>query len=212
VSIDPWLRPWRSSNFTWVFLTRAFVIAAITLFATYSAYYFANVLRVQHFAQEAALIGVVSLLGALISAPTLGKLSDRLGRVPFVCLTTSCMALAALVFSLAPPDLIDRGGLVPLLFIGLLFGVGYGGYTSVDWALAIDVLPSLQDAAKDLGIWSISSNLPAAVAPLLGGLLLGIAGARHQTTLGYRGVYALATLFLMLAAGFILMVREDGQA
>ena len=42
----------------------------------------------------------------------------------------------------------------------------------MDWALAIDVLPSRAFAAKDLGIWGISTNLPQAVAPFAGGALL----------------------------------------
>jgi MFS family permease len=193
--------PMQSGNFRWVFATRALVMLGLTLFLTFIEYYFASVARVQNFIASTASLALLALLGATCAALVVGIYSDRIGRVRLVSVSTSLMALAALVFVIAPGNL-------PLWPLGILFGVGYGGYTSADWALAVDALPSLSAAGKDMGVWSIASTLPAVLAPLLGGLVIGTAAGKGQTAFGYRAVFALAALFLLMGAVLVFQIRE----
>jgi|GEM_PF-148922 MFS family permease len=201
-----WTTPWQQRNFTLVFLTRTLVMLGISFFMTFIEYYFANVAQVPNFVQEAAALAVLALGGATTSAFILGILSDRLrariGRVPLVCAATICMSLASLAFVVLPPG-------APLWPMGLLFGVGLGAYYSVDWALAIDVLPSPDAFGKDMGIWSIATTLPAIIAPFIGAVILNIAGYFGQTTLGYRLVFVIAVALLLAGAVCILLVRNE---
>jgi MFS family permease len=201
-----WLEPWQKRDFTLVFLTRTSVMLGIGLFMTFIEYYFANVAQVSNFVQETAALAVLALGGAASSAFVLGILSDRvrarLGRVPLVCGATFCMSLAALAFVVFPAG-------APLWPIGMLFGVGLGAYYSVDWALAVDVLPSADSAGKDMGIWSIATTLPGIIAPFVGAIVLNIAGLAGYTALGYRVVFILAVALLLLGAVWVLMVRNQ---
>jgi MFS family permease len=79
---------------------------------------------------------------------------------------------------------------------------------SVDWALAVDTLPSMAEAGKDLGLWSMASTLPAVLAPALGSLVIVATAHFGATALGYRVVFALATLFLIVGALFVRKIRE----
>jgi MFS family permease len=180
----------------------------LSLFMTFIEYYFANVAGSSNFVQQTAALAVLALVGAATSALGLGILSDRLrlrmGRVPLVCVATGCMALAATGFLVLPPG-------TPLWPLGILFGVGYGAYSSVDWALAVDVLPLAENAGKDMGIWSTASTFPTLLAPLIGAIILDLSGQAHQTTLGYQLVFLLAALCMIAGAVFIFAVRNVQQ-
>ena len=116
------------------------------------------------------------------------------------------MSLSSLAFVVTSANLINW--LWPL---GVVFGLGYGAYTSVDWALSVDALPSLEEAGETLGVWNATMNLPAIIAPLLGSLIINIADRFGQIALGYRLVFLVASIFLIVAAISVLFVREKQE-
>jgi len=198
------VHPWRSHNFTVVFLSRAALMLGLTLFMTYIEYYFARVQHAVNFVQVTGIIAMLALGGAVVSGVVSGIVSDRIKRrAPVVCFATLCMCAAALAFVVFPDNL--AAWIWPL---GIVFGLGYGAYTSVDWALSIDALPSLEKASKDLGLWNASTTLPAILAPLLGSLIINITAGFGSVAFGYRLVFGAAAFFLLVAAIGVLFVRE----
>jgi MFS family permease len=199
-----WLEPWHSYNFSVVFFTRASIMMGLAMFMTYVEYYFAQVQHISNFVQETAVVAVLALGGGVVSGIFFGFLSDRLKRrAPVVCGATICMSLASFAFVVFPSTF--STWLWPL---GILFGLGQGAFTSVDWALSIDALPSLDEVGKDLGIWNASNNLPAILGPLVGSVILLITDHFGLIVLGYRVIFLVATLFLVTAAICVLFVHE----
>eukprot|EP00736_Rhodelphis_marinus_P000446 Rmarinus@m.25022 len=126
--------PARHGDFFWVFLSRGLYYLAISQ-QTFMLYYFRDVVRTpdpQHYASLLALIGQIA--AAPVAYPA-GKLSDRVGRVPLVVL--ACALAAAIYMSL----LFTRT-ILSVLAMGILFGAANGAYLAVDYALAVDTLPS----------------------------------------------------------------------
>lgn len=173
-------------DFTIVFIARGFLAFGLALLMTFVLYYFRDILHVGNPNVGTALVGVASLLGAIVSGIYLGWLSDRVPRKLVVSCCGVPMTLAAAGFALFPSQQYMYG-------FALLFGIGFGGIMSTGWALAIDAVPKLRDVARDLGIWGIAQNFPQVLAPLAGGWLLG-AYAYSET--GYR------MLFFAAAASF----------
>jgi len=201
-TLTAWLEPWRSRNYVWVFVARFLVIMGLTLFMTFIEYYFARVAHVTNFVQATAAVALIALLVAVVGAVGLGRLSDRVPRVPLAFASTLVMALAAVLFWAG-------GGNIPLWWLGGVFGLGYGAYWSVDWALAVDSLPSIRAAGRDLGLWSLASTLPGMAAPALGSLIIGAGASLGRTEAGYQGVFIAAAVFFVLGAAAVLGIREE---
>lgn len=122
--------------------------------------------------------------------------------------------------------LLILGGEVVVL--GLLFGIGYGAYQSVDFALAADVLPDADNAAKDLGVWNIgkfllfvacvclicdsASTMGSVTAPLCAGVVLdlfkAIGMAKFQSPrLGYTILFTLATVLYIISTVLVSLIK-----
>ncbi|HUE68856.1 MAG TPA: MFS transporter, partial [Candidatus Acidoferrum sp.] len=196
----PWMELLRHQPFRVVFAARALVMIGLTLFLTYIEYYLAATNGATAFVGATVAIALLALFGALVSSLALGIASDRVPRVRIVIAANLAMAAAAWIFVFAPAQF-------PLAPLGILFGLGYGAYLSVDWALAIDSLPGRASSARDLGIFTVSINLPSLIAPALGGVVIVVANAAGIGSIAYRLVFSLAAVSLLLGVVVIRRLR-----
>lgn len=152
-------------DFRWVWITRFLMMLGFYAVSPYILYYLRDKLGILQPSAEAGIVMGLILVGATISGLIGGAISDRTGRKPIVYVASGIMAVMILSF-------IFFRTLEAALVAGLLFGIGYGAYISVDWALGADVLPSKVDAAKDMAVWHVAMVLPQQIAPLISGELL----------------------------------------
>jgi len=193
-----WLDHRKHPDFAWVYVTRFLVQQGQWAIFYYLQYYFEDVM---HLPGEKTVFTFTAACMAAAAATVLfsGTLSDRYGRKLMVYIAGGMMTLVALLFIFFPyPALV--------LPAGILFGLGWGAFTSVDQAMATDVLPNQEDYGKDMGIWQVASILPQITGILLGGLLLsGLRTLPNQ--LGYSVLMAVTTLFFGLGTYFIRKVK-----
>ena len=111
-------------------------------------------------------------------------------------------ALVALVFVIFFPTSL------PIVFAaGAAYGVGYGLYYAVDWALACDTLPNRTSSAKDMGLFHIALTLPQFIVPFFAGPALDHFNA-VSPNLGYRVVFSSAIMLLAIGTVFVSRIRS----
>ncbi|MDO4264419.1 MAG: MFS transporter [Deinococcus sp.] len=187
--------------FFWVFWTRVLFALGQYSVQPFLNYYNRDVLRQSNPEQSTSVMLAAIIVASIFSALLGGRLSDRLGRKPVIYLAGGMMALAAVL-------LILNGSYALALGIAALFGLGFGAFTSVDWALGSDALPSKSSFARDMGIWHVAFVAPQFVSLPMGTLLDTL--NRDGGTGGYTAVFGLAAVFFV--AGLLLVRRVPETA
>jgi MFS family permease len=201
-----WIDPRKYPDFAWVWITRALVMLGFYSVVPYINYYLRDVVHIADTDKYAPILMGVILLTSSVSGIYGGILSDRIGRKKVVYIANCMIAAMALSF-------IFCTNFVEVMIAGCLFGLGFGAYTSVDWALGTDVLPTRTNAAKEMAVWHISMTFPQSIAGLIAAYLLSLGGkaasnvggteVAHYTRTGYAYVFILCAI--CFAAGAYLL-------
>ena len=137
------------------------------------------------------IIMVVSLVTSLIS----GVISDKIGRrKPLIAVSSLIICIA-----FAAPWLMRTAE--SMYVFAALSGFGYGIYSAVDQALNVDVLPSKEEAGKDMGIQNLANTLGQAVAPAVTSAIVASTGSYFLT-------FPVAIALILGGVIFIMMVKK----
>jgi MFS family permease len=208
----------RDHDFFWTFATRALMQMGIFSIVPFMTLYFSDVVDAgrsgSHNAGAESALWLLAVLAAGI-APALigGHLSDkwkRRKRFVYIAGALQVSAASVLLFSLIASPMALYG-------LGLVFGVGYGMYYAVDWALACDVLPDADRAAgRDMALWHIALTLPQVLAPaILASVLHTLNESGHHflgvtsgNNMGFRVVFGSAAVWFALGTVMVHRIRK----
>ena len=139
-----WIDPRKYPDFAWVWITRFLVMLGFYSVEPFIRYYLHDVVGIANPDKTAAILLAVILVGATFSGMFGGYISERVGRKKVVYASNMVIAVMCvlLIFCRTLPE---------ALAVGVLFGLGYGAYVSVDWALGTDVLPSKKGRGEGHG-------------------------------------------------------------
>ncbi|MGH7921595.1 MAG: MFS transporter [Candidatus Dormibacteraceae bacterium] len=203
-TVAQFLAPLWSGSFAWVLVTRFAMTSGVAVVSFFLSPFFSTVLHIPDASTFTSLwLLVVFLCGAPFGYAG-GRLSDRLGRKVFVYASSTVQVLVGAYVVVFSPSSIPV-----VLVLGGLFGVGYGLYYAIDWALAVDTLPDGADASKDMGLFHVSYTLPQTIVPLIGGALIdGLGGGAR----GYRGIFIIAIVCFLFGTILVRQVKLPPRA
>jgi len=219
-------RPLQYPDFIWLMASRLLILMGLVGVQSFVFFYFSNVFfagnRRATIAASYTLLALV-VVSALVVALPAARASDRFGRRPFILVggLLGAVGVLLLVFSnyeLLPSRLVEPisdGLKVPDLaaqatLVGILIGIGYGLFFSVDWAFIQDVIP-VDEAGLFMGFSNIATAGSGIIARFVGGFLLDPfnAGPRiFGLPGGFPVIFALFSAWLLIGALLILKVPE----
>jgi hypothetical protein len=85
----------------------------------------------------------------------------------------------------------------------VVLGAAQGAFVSVDIALMTEVLPSFDEAGKDLGIVALSYMLPTTIVPVVAVPLLAIGGGHAN----YSALFVAAIIYGVLGALAVFRIK-----
>jgi MFS family permease len=191
-----WIDPRRHPDFGWAWLTRFLINLSNSIVTMYLLYYLTDAVHYDGKAEDGVLIltalDAITLLGTVVVG---GIWSDRIGRRR-VFVLWSGIIMSAATFMLALWQTWP-GAVV----VALVLGVGFGVFTSVDFALMTDVLPKAADRGKDLGVINIAAALPQVLAPAVAAPIVTLLG-------GYTTLYLVAAVIGLAGTGLVYRIRS----
>jgi MFS family permease len=219
-------RPLRYPSFMWLMASRLLILMGLVGVQSFVFFYFSNVFfagnRQATITASYTLLGLVIVSAFAVALPA-ARASDRFGRRPFILVggLMGAAGMLMLVFShyeLLPPSLV--GPLADALnvpdlaaqatLVGILIGIGFGLFFSVDWAFIQDVIPS-DEAGLFMGFSNIATAGSGIIARFVGGFLLdpfnggprifGLPG-------GFPIIFSVFCAWLLIGALLILKVPE----
>lgn len=197
-----YIDPRKHADFTFVFWSRTFYYCGVSV-QTFFKYYLKDVIGVEDAEACIVRIAVVGQLTAAITAIPSGLISDRIGKMrkPFVYGSCAVLALGNLANCFVRNE-------TDVIIVCAIMGAANGVYLAMDAALALDTLPSVDEAARFMGVWGIGCFVGGALGPMVGGPMLSLAGQNPAKLdaynyIGYAAVLGFASV-CFVASGVIL--------
>jgi MFS family permease len=190
-----WISPARHPDFAWAWLTRFLINLGNAMALLYLLFYLKEEVGLSDPDGGVLILTAINAVTLLITVMVAGAWSDRLGnRRAFVTGSGIIMALAGFLLAGWP-------SWIGVIIAALILGVGFGAFTSVDFALMTQVLPSDLDRGKDLGVINIANSMPQVLAPAIAAPIVAHAG-------GYPTLYVASSVLSLAGAALVYRIKS----
>jgi MFS family permease len=191
----------RYPDFAWLMVSRLLFLIALVGIQRFALNFLQDSFSLSADAakRDTGYLLIIIVTVAAVVSLTAGYLSERYGRKRFV-------AAACLIGALGAALMVMASSIPMVLIFGVILGLGFGIFLSVDWAFATDLIPKAE-AGRYMGV----SNIATASSGILAGLLLGPVidiFNRGGSSAGYRVMFGISAAFFLIAFFTLRPVRE----
>ncbi|OKJ94956.1 MFS transporter [Streptomyces sp. CB03234] len=187
----------KAGDFRWAFIGRFLMMLGYFAVFLYQLYILQDHIDLPEGMSPAAAVAIISPVSAvctLLATVVGGVLSDRIGRrKPFIAVSCVFTALGMLVPVVSPTW-------TGMLVFSVVTGLSFGCFMAVDTALVTLVLPSADDAARDMGVLNIANAGPQIIAPFMASLVVASLG-------GYTALFITGAVITVLGALSVVPIR-----
>lgn len=195
-----WLNPVKYRDFFWAWACRLLVTMSIFTVSTYLLFFIIDRLGVpkEQASGVFATVLIAFTLTSIVTTLVFGWISDRTGRRKAIVWVSALLSAGGLILAAVAPDL------GTFLVAMSLVGAAQGAFVSVDIAMMTEVLPTFEEAGKDLGIVSLSYQVPQVLVPVMAIPLLAIGGGGEN----YAALFIAAIVCGILGGLAVLPIRS----
>ncbi|MFB8037276.1 MFS transporter [Streptomyces sp. NPDC056004] len=187
----------KAGDFRWAFIGRFLMMLGYFMVTLFQLYILQDHISLPAGMEPAAAMAVLSPINAvcmLLATVVGGLLSDRIGRrKPFIAISCVFTALGMMIPMVSPTW-------TGMLAFAVVTGLSFGCFMAVDTALVTLVLPSADDAARDMGVLNIANAGPQIIGPFLASLVVASLG-------GYNALFAAGALVTVVGALSVVPIR-----
>lgn len=201
--------PLKEHDFRWVFITRFLMQQGVSTVTGFLEYWLHDMVYLPYCWTAATCVAIMllpMLFAAAVSSIIFGIISDRTGRrKPFVVCAaiTMCVSICSMIVVSGKSAFYIATGMA------FFFGMGFGSFQSVDFALVMDVLPHDRDKAKDIAVWHQALILPNALATPIGGVILDyFQSVDCELGLGYIILFVVTAVYFCISGIFVLKIKR----
>jgi MFS family permease len=189
-----------NADFGWLIVSRFFINLGFYT-ATFFLYFYMrdsiglgeNALR-----STSILLLTATWAGLLGNWPA-GLAADRYSKKKVLYFTCTILGVAVLWFLFVE-------SVMWVYAVGVLFGIGWGAFAAVDWALAVNLVP-VREAGRYMAIWHLAWTLPQVIAPAVGPLGDKI-NRIYGHGLGWRVALGFILIYLIIGVAAVSRIHE----
>nr|WP_237330828.1 MFS transporter [Streptomyces sp. BA2] len=192
----------RHRDFRWAFIGRALLVLGYFCVFGYQLYILQDHIDLPSGMEPedaVAVLAPVSAVAMAVSTVVGGVLSDRMDRRKLFVAASATISAVALVIPAVSPTW------TAMIVYAALNGLGFGCFMAVDNALVSMILPSADDAARDLGVLNMAQAGPQILAPFVASVIVSLCGGGQGG--GYTALFVAGAVLSVLGALAVRPIR-----